>query len=61
MSGLGTENSDIDMCLLIRSTSADPRSDAVRYLEMIKTSLQACGIRETHLILIFEEIIYIAF
>lgn len=43
MSGLGTENSDIDMCLLLRTPSSDPRADAVRCLEIIRNSLENCG------------------
>lgn len=43
MSGLGTEDSDIDMCLLIKSNMSDSRIDAVLNLEQIKHTLKNCG------------------
>lgn len=45
MSGLGTEDSDIDMCLLIKSNSNDSRVDAVANLEQIRDTLKNCGKR----------------
>ncbi|XP_018323171.1 poly(A) RNA polymerase gld-2 homolog A-like isoform X2 [Agrilus planipennis] len=42
MSGLATDNSDIDMCLLVRTFSNDPRSDSVRYLDLIRSYLLQC-------------------
>lgn len=46
MSGLGTEDSDIDMCLLIKSNMVDSRTDAVTNLEQIKDALEHCGIKK---------------
>lgn len=43
MSGLGSEDSDIDMCLLIKSHVTDSRVDAVLNLELIKDTLKKCG------------------
>ncbi|KRT78181.1 hypothetical protein AMK59_7689 [Oryctes borbonicus] len=42
MSGLGTENSDIDMCLLVKPCLHDARSDALSYLQNIQNVLQNC-------------------
>ncbi|KAF5280241.1 hypothetical protein FQA39_LY18091 [Lamprigera yunnana] len=42
MSGLGTKNSDLDMCLLLHSCSTDARADAVHYLDVIRSSLLNC-------------------
>lgn len=44
MSGLGTENSDIDMCLLVKPCLHDARSDALSYLQNIQNVLQNCGL-----------------
>lgn len=43
MSGLGTETSDIDMCLLVKPCLNDPRSDALGYLTNIQNVLMSCG------------------
>lgn len=43
MSGLGTDDSDVDMCLLIKSNMSDSRIDAVLNLEQIKDALKNCG------------------
>lgn len=43
MSGLGTEKSDIDMCLLVKPCLDDPRSDALSYLQNIQTVLYNSG------------------
>ncbi|KAB0802132.1 hypothetical protein PPYR_04318 [Photinus pyralis] len=42
MSGLATKNSDIDMCLLLRTGATDNRANAVYYLEIIRNSLINC-------------------
>ncbi|KAK5650983.1 hypothetical protein RI129_002012 [Pyrocoelia pectoralis] len=42
MSGLATRNSDIDMCLLLRTGSTDTRTNAVYYLDIIRNSLINC-------------------
>lgn len=47
MSGLGTEDSDIDMCLLTKSSSNDSRVDAVSNLEQIRDALKNSG-KHTH-------------
>lgn len=43
MSGLGTDKSDIDMCLLVKPLLNDARSDALGYLQNIQIVLQDCG------------------
>lgn len=43
MSGLGTEDSDIDMCLLVKPTLPDSRIDAVSNLEQIRDILASSG------------------
>lgn len=43
MCGLATENSDIDMCLLVKPCVADTRTDAVTNLEHIRNILENCG------------------
>lgn len=47
MSGLGTEDSDIDMCLLVKPCLADSRIDAVTNLEQIRDILANCGKKYT--------------
>lgn len=42
MSGLATRNSDIDMCLLLKTGSTDTRTNAVYYLDIIRNSLINC-------------------
>ncbi|XP_050293013.1 poly(A) RNA polymerase gld-2 homolog A-like [Anthonomus grandis grandis] len=43
MTGFGLDSSDIDMCLLIRPFTEDPRLDALHQLYNIKNSLMKCG------------------
>lgn len=43
MSGLGTDNSDVDMCLLVKPCLNDPRSDALSYLQNIQAIIMNCG------------------
>lgn len=43
MSGFGSNSSDVDMCLLVRPSYVDQRSEALNYLEQIQHSLKYCG------------------
>lgn len=43
MSGFGTNTSDVDMCLLVRSTFVDQRCEAINFLEQIQRALKNCG------------------
>lgn len=43
MSGFGTNTSDVDMCLLVRTTHMDQRSEALYFLEQIQKALLRCG------------------
>ncbi|XP_066596030.1 poly(A) RNA polymerase gld-2 homolog A-like isoform X2 [Prorops nasuta] len=42
MNGFGSDNSDVDMCLLVRHTEMDQRSEAVSHLEQIFKCLKHC-------------------
>ncbi|XP_020712232.2 poly(A) RNA polymerase gld-2 homolog A-like isoform X2 [Athalia rosae] len=42
MSGFGSDNSDVDMCLLVRHTEMDQRNEAVGHLEQISKCLKRC-------------------
>ncbi|GLV43903.1 GLD2 poly(A) polymerase [Carabus blaptoides fortunei] len=42
MSGFGSNTSDVDMCLLVRPSYVDQRSEALNYLEQIQHSLKYC-------------------
>lgn len=42
MSGLGTDDSDIDMCLLVKCWSPDQRGQSISYLEQIRDILERC-------------------
>lgn len=43
MCGFATENSDIDMCLLVKPCLNDARSDALSYLHIVQMVLQQSG------------------
>lgn len=43
MSGFGSNNSDVDMCLLVRHTEMDQRNEAIAHLEQILKCLKRCG------------------
>lgn len=43
MSSLATEDSDIDMCLLVKPCLPDSRTDAVTNLEQIRDILENSG------------------
>ncbi|XP_026674523.1 poly(A) RNA polymerase gld-2 homolog A-like isoform X2 [Ceratina calcarata] len=45
MNGFGSDNSDVDMCLLVRHTEMDQRNEAVGHLEQILKCLKRCGTR----------------
>ncbi|XP_046750414.1 poly(A) RNA polymerase gld-2 homolog A-like isoform X2 [Diprion similis] len=42
MSGFGSDNSDVDMCLLVRHTEMDQRNEAIGHLEQILKCLKRC-------------------
>lgn len=42
MNGFGSENSDVDMCLLVRHTEMDQRNEAIGHLEQILRCLKRC-------------------
>ncbi|XP_053998379.1 poly(A) RNA polymerase gld-2 homolog A-like isoform X1 [Hylaeus anthracinus] len=46
MNGFGSDNSDVDMCLLVRHTEMDQRNEAVGHLEQILKCLNRCGFIE---------------
>jgi poly(A) RNA polymerase GLD2 len=46
MNGFGSDNSDVDMCLLVRHTEMDQRNEAVVHLEQMLKCLWRCG--ESH-------------
>ena len=46
MNGFGSDNSDVDMCLLVRHTEMDQRNEAVVHLEQMLRCLRHCG--ESH-------------
>lgn len=43
MSGFGLDTSDIDMCLLTKPFTNDPRLDALHHLNAIRHLLTKCG------------------
>lgn len=43
MSGFGSDKSDVDMCLVVRRSEIDQRSEAVRHLEQMLNYLRCCG------------------
>jgi hypothetical protein len=43
MNGFGSDNSDVDMCLLVRHTEMDQRNEAVVHLEYVLKHLRRCG------------------
>lgn len=43
LNGFGTDDSDVDMCLIVRETAFDPRSDAVYRLNQIMSCLKRSG------------------
>ena len=43
MNGFGSDNSDVDMCLLVRHTEMDQRNEAVVHLEQMLKCLRRCG------------------
>ncbi|XP_046487826.1 poly(A) RNA polymerase gld-2 homolog A isoform X1 [Neodiprion pinetum] len=46
MSGFGSDNSDVDMCLLVRHTEMDQRNEAIGHLEQILKCLKRCDFIE---------------
>ncbi|XP_012135126.1 poly(A) RNA polymerase gld-2 homolog A isoform X4 [Megachile rotundata] len=42
MNGFGSDNSDVDMCLLVRHTEMDQRNEAIGHLEQILKCLRRC-------------------
>ena len=44
MNGFGSDNSDVDMCLLVRHTEMDQRNEAIGHLEQILKCLKRCGV-----------------
>ncbi|XP_076243113.1 poly(A) RNA polymerase gld-2 homolog A isoform X2 [Calliopsis andreniformis] len=42
MNGFGSDNSDVDMCLLVRHTEMDQRNEAIGHLEQILKCLKRC-------------------
>lgn len=43
MNGFGSDNSDVDMCLLVRHTEMDQRNEAIAHLEQILRCLKRSG------------------
>ncbi|KAL0270750.1 UNVERIFIED_CONTAM: hypothetical protein PYX00_008050 [Menopon gallinae] len=43
MSGFGSNDSDVDMCLLVRHTEMEQRKEAILYLGQISKVLKNCG------------------
>jgi poly(A) RNA polymerase GLD2 len=43
MTGLGTNTSDVDMCLLVRHCEIDQKNEAITYLDDILKLLNRCG------------------
>ncbi|XP_015599027.1 poly(A) RNA polymerase gld-2 homolog A isoform X3 [Cephus cinctus] len=46
MNGFGSDNSDVDMCLLVRHTEMDQRNEAIGHLEQILKCLKKCDFIE---------------
>ncbi|XP_076635181.1 poly(A) RNA polymerase gld-2 homolog A isoform X1 [Colletes latitarsis] len=46
MNGFGSDNSDVDMCLLVRHTEMDQRNEAIGHLDQILKCLKRCGFIE---------------
>ncbi|KZC14446.1 PREDICTED: poly(A) RNA polymerase gld-2 homolog A-like [Dufourea novaeangliae] len=46
MNGFGSDNSDVDMCLLVRHTEMDQRNEAIGHLEQILKCLKRCDFIE---------------
>ncbi|KAK9297360.1 hypothetical protein QLX08_008925 [Tetragonisca angustula] len=46
MNGFGSDNSDVDMCLLVRHTEMDQRNEAIGHLEQILKCLRRCDFIE---------------
>lgn len=42
MNGFGSDNSDVDMCLLVRRTEMDQKNEAIGHLEQILKCLKRC-------------------
>lgn len=43
MSGFGSNDSDVDMCLLVRHTEMDQRNEAICHLGQVSKHLKHCG------------------
>lgn len=55
MNGFGSDNSDVDMCLLVRHTEMDQRNEAIAHLEQILRCLKRSGKKTSYnLLLIFR-------
>ncbi|KAG7207761.1 hypothetical protein KM043_009371 [Ampulex compressa] len=46
MNGFGSDNSDVDMCLLVRHTEMDQRNEAIGHLDQILKCLRRCDFIE---------------
>lgn len=43
MNGFGSDNSDVDLCLLVRQSEAIQRNEAIAHLQQIQKCLRGCG------------------
>lgn len=49
MNGFGLDDSDVDMCLLVRHTEEmDQKTEAIEHLEQVLKHLKACGMQNLY-------------